>query len=244
MAIKVNLIPREAAPATRPAVALKMPRLGVGAGLVTQLMGALLALTVLGLGVLGYTAWRAKSVYAREITELKARNDALGIQLTELRVAEEAKREIRRRLEIIGKVAKSQGLPVAMMNGVLRAVPRGVWLTSFEVKPQEVKVRVEATRPAISYTSETLERLEAKKQETGAAPAPAARAEATREVLQLTGYGVLIRGVAFNNFQVADFMENLRKAGLFSDVDFVVTQAERVERARVTSFEVTASVKL
>ena len=61
---------------------------------------------------------------------------------------------------------------------------------------------------------------------------------------QLTGYSLVIRGAAFNNFQVADFMENLRKNGLFSDVDFVVTQAERIEQTRVMSFEVTAMVKL
>jgi Tfp pilus assembly protein PilN len=62
--------------------------------------------------------------------------------------------------------------------------------------------------------------------------------------LQLVGYYLVIRGRAFNNLQVADFMENLRKAGVFSDVDFVVTQAERVEQTRVMAFEVTASVKL
>ena len=61
---------------------------------------------------------------------------------------------------------------------------------------------------------------------------------------QLAGYSVVIKGGAFNNFQVADFMDNLRKVGLFSDVDFVVTEAERIEQTRVVSFEVTATVKL
>jgi hypothetical protein len=32
--------------------------------------------------------------------------------------------------------------------------------------------------------------------------------------------------------------------GLFSDVDFVITEAERIEQTRVVNFEVTASVKL
>jgi hypothetical protein len=63
-------------------------------------------------------------------------------------------------------------------------------------------------------------------------------------VSQLVGYSVVIKGGAFNNFQIADFMDNLRKAGLFSDVDFVVTEAERIEQTRVVNFEVTASVKL
>ena len=55
---------------------------------------------------------------------------------------------------------------------------------------------------------------------------------------------MIIKGGAFNNFQVADFMDNLRKVGLFSDVDFVVTEAERIDQTRVVTFEVTATVKL
>ena len=61
---------------------------------------------------------------------------------------------------------------------------------------------------------------------------------------QLAGYSVVLKGSAFNNFQIADFMDNLRKVGLFSDVDFVVTEAERIDQTRVVNFEVTASVKL
>lgn len=239
MAIKVNLLPREAAARARPGLAISAPKLGVGAGLAIQILTGVLLLVVLVLGVMAFMAWSAKASYAKEITGLKAQNEALKIQLTELRVAEEAKREIQRRLEVIGRVAKSQGVPVSMMNGVLRAVPTGVWLSSLEMKPQEVRVRVEA-RPAISYTSETLERLEAKKREAGAPPPKGE----TREVIQVHGYSVIIKGTAFNNFQIADFMENLRKAGVFADVDFVVTQADRVEQTRVMTFEVTATVKL
>ena len=213
-----------------------MPKLAVGGALLTQIASGVLILLIVVLGLMGYMAWRDKGAFAREITRLKAQNEALKAQLTELRVAEEAKREIQRRIEVIGRVAKSQGVPVAMMNGVLKAVPQGIWLTSFEMKPQEVKVKVEA-RPA----SETLERLEAKKQEAGA---PAGAQGPAKEVTQIQGYSVVIKGIAFNNFQIADFMENLRKVGVFADVDFVVTQAARVEQTRVMAFEVTASVKL
>jgi Tfp pilus assembly protein PilN len=136
-------------------------------------------------------------------------------------------------------VAKSQGVPLAIIEGVHKAVPQGVWLTGAEMKPREVKVRVEANRPPITYTSETLQRLEAKREEAGAA-----RPGETREVTVLDGYSVVLRGFAFNNLQVADFMENLRKIGVFSDVDFVVTQADRFQQTRVFNFEVTATVKL
>ena len=77
------------------------------------------------------------------------------------------------------------------------------------------------------------------------APRPPQRGQAgTREVSQLAGFAVVIKGGAFTNFQLADFMDNLKKVGIFSDVDFVVTEAEKIEQTRVVSFEVTANVKL
>ena len=244
MAIKVNLLPREATAArrARPGLAVAMPKLAVGAGLAVQVVTGILILVVVVLAFMAYMASSARSSYAREITQLKARNDALKTQLAELHQAEAAKAEIQRRIEVIGRVAKSQGVPLATLTGILKSVPQGIWLSSLEMKPQEVKVKIEASRPAAG--SEVLGKLEAKKAELGAAPPPPAAAAPAREVLQLVGYSLVIRGRAFNNLQVADFMENLRKAGVFSDVDFVVTQAERVEQTRVMAFEVTASVKL
>jgi Tfp pilus assembly protein PilN len=126
-----------------------------------------------------------------------------------------------------------------MMNGVLAAVPQGVWLQSFDMKPQEVQKQVESQRPPISYSSETLKALEEKKQEAATTP----KKPDLKTVTELAGFAVTIKGVAFNNQQVADFMDNLRKAG-FGDVDFTVTQAVTVEQVRVTSFELTANVKL
>jgi Tfp pilus assembly protein PilN len=240
--IKVNLLPREARP-SKPAITISAPKLGVGAGLVSQIFTGILVLVLLGLAGMGYSAWNAKTSYAREITELKARNDALKVQLSELRQAEEAKREIQRRIEVIGKVAKSQGVPLAVLNGVLKAVPQGIWLSTMEMKPQETRVKVEGRGATALASNETLGRLEAKKAEVAAA-APAAPAGAPREVLQLTGYNLVIKGSAFNNFQIADFMDNLRRVGTFADVDFTVTQADRIEQTRVMNFEVTASVKL
>jgi Tfp pilus assembly protein PilN len=241
VAIKVNLLPREllAARASRPGLALSTPRLAVGGGLVVQILGGLMGLVVVVLAVMGYMAWSTKGSVTKEITELKAKNEALKLQLSELRQVEAAKLEIQRRIEVIGRVAKSQGLPVAALTGLIKAIPANIWLTSFEMKPQETKIRIEPGRSAGAQASETLGKLEAKRTEVGAAPAAAGR-----EVTVLGGYSVVVKGRAFNNLQVADFMESLRKAGVFSDIDFVVTQAERVEQTRVVGFEVTASVKL
>jgi Tfp pilus assembly protein PilN len=245
VAIKVNLLPREARAARPGRASAALPRAGTSAGLITRVLTGVFVLLVLLMGTLGYRAWSAKREYQTQITSLKAQNDQLKTQLTELRQAEAAKAEIQRRIEVIGKVAKSQGVPLAMLNGVLRAVPQGVWLSGVEMKPQEVKVRVEEAQQTGAGMSETLGRLEAKRVEVEAqAPRPPGPARPTREVSQLAGYSVVIKGSAFNNFQIADFMDNLRKVGIFSDVDFVVTEAERIDQTRVVSFEVTAQVKL
>lgn len=245
MAIKINLLPREARAARTGRAAAPPLRAGVSARLLTKILGGVFVLMLLGMGLLGYRAWSTKGEYRTQITSLKAQNEQLKGQLNELDQAERAKVEIQRRIEVIGKVAKSQGVPLAMLNGVLRAVPQGVWLYGVDMKPQEIKVRVEEQTAATM--SETLGRLEAKRTEVeaqSARPPQRGQAPATREVSQLAGYSVVIKGGAFNNFQIADFMDNLRKVGIFADVDFVVTEAERIEQTRVVSFEVTAVVKL
>ncbi len=249
MAIKVNILRREAPKkaAGLGISGISMPKLSIGGGRAIQVAGAILVVVVLLIAVAGWRAYNERIEHEKRITQLKAQDRELQKQLVELRAAESAKREIQRRLDIIGRVAKSQKVPLEMMAGVLKAVPQGIWLTSFDVKPQEVRVRVDANRPAISYSSETLAKLAEKKDEAGTpAPAQPARGPAptTREVTEIQGYSVVLKGMAFNNFQVAEFMENLRKAGIFSDVDFTVTQAANVESIRVMDFEVTASVKL
>ncbi len=240
MAIKVNVLRREAP--KRVAGGLSVPKFSLPTGRVVPIAYLIAGIVIVGLIAWTVIATRAKGQEQAKIKALKAQDQALQLQLTELKLADAARREITRRLDIIGRVAKSQKVPVQVMNGILKSVPQGIWLTAVDVKPQEVKVKVDANRPAISYSSETLAKLANKKEEVGAKPSgPAAP---TKEVTEIHGYSVVLKGLAFNNFQVAEFMENLRKAGVFSDVDFTVTQAQAVEAVRVMDFEVIASVKL
>jgi Tfp pilus assembly protein PilN len=248
VAIKVNLLKREAPKKTggmKGVSGFSMPKMNIGGGVAMKAAAGLVLVVALVLVVLGYRAYAEKAEHQKKITQLKAQDAQLQRQLVEVRVAEDAKREIQRRLDIIGKVAKSQKVPVEMMAGVLKSVPQGVWLTSFDVKPQEIRVKVDPNRPPISYSSDTLNRLTEKKD--GATPGAAAATRAatpTKEVTEIQGFSLVIKGLAFNNFQVAEFMENLKKAGVFTDVDFTVSQAAAVESVRVMDFEVTASVKL
>ncbi len=248
MTIKVNLLKREApkkSAGMKGLSGLSMPKISIGGGLAMKAAWGLFLLVFIVFAVVGYRAYAEKTEHQKRITQLKAQDAQLQRQLVELRMAEAAKREIQRRLDIIGRVAKSQKVPVEMMAGVLKSVPQGIWLTSFDVKPQEVKVKVDASRPPITYSSDTLNRLAEKKEEApGGAPQARGVAAPTKEVTEIQGFSVVIKGLAFNNFQVAEFMENLKKAGVFRDVDFTVSQAATVESVRVMDFEVTASVKL
>ena len=240
MAIKVNLLPREDRP-KRPGIAPTLGRPAVGgvAAIIPWVALGVLVLAILYVGGSFYFAVSERDDLRTRVNNLRAEDKDLKSRLTELELVRAAKREIERRIDIIGKVAKSQKVPLSMLNGILAAVPQGIWLTSFDMKPQEVQKQVEAQRPAISYSSDTLKALEEKKQEAAAGP----KKPDLRTVTELAGFSMTIKGLAFNNQQVADFMDNLRKAG-FSDVDFTVTQATAVEQVRVTSFELTANVKL
>jgi Tfp pilus assembly protein PilN len=240
MAIKVNLLPREDRP-RRAGIApsIGRPSAGGAAGIAVWAALGVLVLAVLYVGGSYYFALSERDALRKEVARLREEDKDLKSRLTELELVRAAKREIERRIDIIGKVAKSQKVPLSMMNGVLAAVPQGVWLQSFDMKPQEVQKQVESQRPPISYSSETLKALEEKKQEAATTP----KKPDLKTVTELAGFSVTIKGVAFNNQQVADFMDNLRKAG-FGDVDFTVTQAVTVEQVRVTSFELTANVKL
>lgn len=248
MTIRVNLLKRDAPKKSggmKGFSGISMPRIAIGGGIALKAAGAVFLAVIVGIGILGFKAYAEKADHQKKITQLKAQDAQLQRQLVEVRVVEAAKREIQRRLDIIGRVAKSQKVPVEMMAGVLKAVPQGIWLTAFDVKPQEVRVKVDANRAPISYSSETLNQLAEKRDAptTGGAPALGAASQ-TREVTEIQGFSVSIKGLAFNNFQVAEFMENLKKVGVFSDVDFTVSQAATVESVRVMDFEVTASVKL
>jgi Tfp pilus assembly protein PilN len=223
-----------------------MPSVSLGGGVATKVATGLFLLVIVGLLTAGYLAWAEKRQYASQITTLRAENERLNAQLQELRVAEEARLDIQRRLDIIGRVAKSQGVSVNIMTTILRSVPQGVWLTSLDVKPQEVKVKVEAGRGSGSEISRTLDLLDQRRRDvqagTGQPATPAI--PQTKEVLQLQGFAIVLKGQAFNNFQLADFMDTLRKTGLFADVDFVTSQADRVDQTRLVAFEITAGVKL
>jgi Tfp pilus assembly protein PilN len=241
MAIKVNLLSREAQPKRAAAPVSLRPSSLSGFTMAVIGLWVVFAVALAWLGG-GYALRRME--YSRlsvEVASLKEKDLQVKNKLVELDLAQKAKREIERRMEIIGKVAQSQQVPLTLMNGVVGAIPEGVWLSEFHMSPDRVEVDVPVERPAISYTNETLKALQEKREEV-VAPKPGQKVE-TKKVKELRGFSFSVRGIAFNNFQVAALMDNLRKAG-YEDVDFKLSEVRSVEQVRVMNFELTASVKL
>lgn len=249
--IRVNLLRREER--RRPAAAgggprFTMPRLpSIGGGAAYKGALGLLIIVIVGIVAWGLLAWQARNSLDAEVRTLEAKNADLQRQLAEVRALEAAKREIQRRIDIIGRVAKSQGVPVTMMNGVLRAVPDGLWLTSMTMVTNELKRQVAPAPQPIAVSSETLAKLEEKKregQETVPGTRPGPGQPKPRDVTEVEGYTLVIRGAAFTKLRLVEFMENLKKTGSFGDVDFSATLGANFEGVPVMAFELAADVKL
>ena len=234
--IKINLLPREARK-RRAVPALAMPRISLREGLAIPLLAAIFLIEVVGVGAWLFVKKRQADAALARIAVLKQEDAQLKAELKDQEVVEAARRDIQSRVEIIGRVARTQGLPVQMLSGVLRSVPEGLWLTAFEVKPREVKTKVQ--RPAGTRVG-VLERLE-KRQEV--LQTKEGQPEFI-EVIEVQGFSVVLKGSAFGITQVADFIDNLSRLGVFSEVDFLATRQGLVEQTKVMNFELTASVSL
>lgn len=238
--IRINLLPREERKRRRPAVpTLAMPRLSLREGLAVPLVAGLFIVEVLAIGGWWYWKYREAQAAQAEIKVLEAGGKKLQEQLQDQGVIEAARRDIANRLNVISRVAKTQGLPVEMLRGVLRSVPEGLWLTAFDVKPVEVKVKVERRAPTAGGVIGKLEKRQEVQQ-----PAKKEEKPELVEVSELRGFTIVLKGSAFGVLQVADFMDNLSRLGIFTDVDFLATQQGLVEQTKVMNFELTANVTL
>jgi Tfp pilus assembly protein PilN len=135
------------------------------------------------------------------------------------------------------------------MDGILRSVPQGVWLTALDVQPIVATRAEQAAAPAAPGVIERLE--QAKEQAAQSTQTPAAgrgqaapKGKETRTVTEVTGYTVTLKGLAMSNFMVADLLDNLRKVASFKDVDLSVTERTEVEKVKVMNFTATWGIPL
>lgn len=96
----------------------------------------LLAFVFVGDGMLAYQTAREKAELKRAIARLQAEGSVLRRRPVDPR-ADAIRRDIQRRLDIIGQLARGRGAAEATLRGVLEAaVPTGVRLTSLELGPR------------------------------------------------------------------------------------------------------------
>ncbi len=240
--IRINLLPR----VEKPRRALALPTADLSRGPKILAVALLIEVVAMG-GWWGYSQWKLNGLRG-QTTMLRAEEARLGGLLAERAQFEQTKQDLERRLGIVSRLERSQGVPVALMDGILRSVPPGVWLTALDVTPVVAK-REEKVAPARPGVIEQLQA--AREQATQPPQTPAAGQgqapkgkETTRTVSEVTGYKVSLRGVAMSNFMVADLLDNLRKVPSFKDVDLYLIEQTEVEKVKVMNFTATWGIPL
>lgn len=244
--IRINLLPRRAEKQQRRGFPT-MPTADFSR--VPTILALVLLLEVVAMGGWwAYSQWKLSSLHG-QATMLRAEDVSLGGLLAERTQFEQMKQDLERRLDIVSRLSRSQGVPVVLMDGVLRSVPQGVWLTGLDVQPVVTKREEQAAAPAAPGVIQRLE--QAKEQVTQPAPAPTAgrgqaaqKGKETRTVTEVTGYKVTLRGSAMSNFMVADLLDNLRKVPSFKDVDLSLIERAEVEKVKIMNFTATWGIPL
>ncbi len=237
--IRINLLPRVEKPRRA------LPTADLSRGPMILALVLLIEVVAMG-GWWGYSQWKLNARRG-QVALLKAEDARLGGLLTERAQFEQTKQDLERRLGIISRLERSQGVPVALMDGILRSVPPGVWLTAIDVTPVVAK-REEKIAPARPGVIEQLQA--AREQVTQPAQPPsseqgkAAKGKETRTVSEVTGYKVSLRGMAMSNFMVADLLDNLRKVRSFQGVDLSLIEQTEVEKVKVMNFTATWGISL
>jgi Tfp pilus assembly protein PilN len=238
--IRINLLPKTAKARAAALPTVRGPGIFSWAPLV---LGILLVVELVAMGVWsGYSQWKLTSLRTK-VTALRAEDTRLGALLMERAQFERTKQDLERRLGIISRLERSQGVPVALMDSILRSVPQGIWLTALDLTPLLTKreEKIAAATPGV------IERLTAA-QEKVAQPQPAqpqsGKGKDTRTVTELTGFKVTLQGRAMSNIVVADFLDNLRRIQGFRDVDVTVLERVEVEKVRLMTFTATWGIPL
>jgi len=241
--IRINLLPR----AERPRAAA-FPSLR-GRGILSRaplILGILLVAELLAMGAWwGYSQWKLSSLRARAAT-LRTEETRLAALLAERAQFERTKQDLERRLGIISRLERSQAVPVALMDSILRSVPQGIWLTALDVTPMLSK-RDEKAAAAAPGVIERLTAAQEKVAQPQAGqpghPRPS-KGKETRTVTELTGFKVTLQGRSMSNVVVADFLDNLRKIPSFRDIDVTVLERVEVDKVKIMNFTATWGIPL
>lgn len=240
--IRINLLPR----APKGWISFR-----VDLGRAPTILAGVLLVEALAMGGWWVYAHAQLTRLQGDMNRLRAEEVRLNLLLVEANRIQQLKQGLKRRLDIIAQLEKSQGVPVGMMEGILQSLPQGLWLTALDVKPviqkQEVKEREPGVLERLSKAEERASPVE--KPPPGAPPQPPgpgqpAQPQAPKMITILLGYQVTLQGQAMSNLLLADFLENLRRVPLFRDVDLFLSQQAEVEQVKVMNFTLTYGIRI
>jgi Tfp pilus assembly protein PilN len=133
--IRINLAPLEARRRRGPGFTL--PSLPIGLGLL------FVVLSVVAAGSVGWWWWSL----VEEKTRLVAENDRASKEIDTVKAAlgqgsnvRAQLADVRKRVQVIEELVQGQGRPVKLLDAFVDAVPRDLWITSFEDRGASVKI--------------------------------------------------------------------------------------------------------
>ena len=132
--IRINLAPVEAR-RSRPAFSLPVPPMNLG-----FLFGVLYLLAVGGVGYYWWSLQAEETRIAADVDRLNRELQSLKATLGQGAAVKGQLAEVKRRVNILEELTKSQGKSIALMDSFADTVPRDLWITSLEQKESLLKL--------------------------------------------------------------------------------------------------------
>jgi type IV pilus assembly protein PilN len=132
--IRINLAPVEAR-GHRSSVSFALPSFNLG------ILFAIVYVVVLGgLGFYWYSLHAEETRIAADVDRLTRELASLKATLGQSANVKGQLAEVRRRVDILEELTKSQGKPIAILDAFADTVPRDLWITSLEQKESQLKL--------------------------------------------------------------------------------------------------------
>jgi type IV pilus assembly protein PilN len=132
--IRINLAPVEAR-GRRPSFSFPVPSFNLGV-----LFAIVYVVALAGIGFYWFSLQSEETRVAAEVDRLNRELTSLKATLGQGANVKAQLAEVRRRVDILDELTKSQGRPIALLDSFADTVPRDLWITSLEQKESVLKL--------------------------------------------------------------------------------------------------------
>jgi type IV pilus assembly protein PilN len=133
--IRINLAPVEARGGRGAGLALSLPSFNLGIA-----FAIVYVLAVGGLGFYWFSLQAEETRVAADVDRLNRELTSLKATLGQSANVKGQLAEVRRRVDILEELTKSQAKPIALMDAFADTVPQDLWITSLEQKESLLKL--------------------------------------------------------------------------------------------------------